>query len=258
MLNNITATSIRTPIALSSQASTPASGSAVRVRGRRGRPPGAKNQNPRPDKGSAKKPKATPIQHQKTLPKDRATPDTQDNQAAPVRTPSSSLQNPPRISTTPARASGLRNAMSPLNGIAVVIPSRSPSVMEGSPAISVRLPANKVLPKSMPKTNIKQPPAPSYRVYKCCWDTCPAELHNLETLKKHVRKHRSKEDLEKEPVQCKWANCGDSEHGGLLLKSVEAWDEHVTGKHVNAAARDSMHSSGTMFGQSRARVLISQ
>lgn len=228
MLNNITATSLGTPSAQLSQATTPASSSVERVRGRRGRPPGAKNRNPRPDKSIARKPTATPTQHQKTSPEDRAT---------PVPAPSSSLQNRPRISTTPVKPSGLRHAISPLDGVAVVIPSRSPSIMEGSPAKSVPLSTKKVL-TSVPKTSMEQWPMPSYRAYKCCWDKCPAELHNLDTLKKHVRKHRNEEDMKRGPVPCKWGNCGNS------LTSVEAWDKHVAGEHVDTVARESTHLSG--------------
>jgi len=251
MLNNITATSGRTPTAQSSQASTPASGSAARVKvaGRVGRPPGAKNRHPPPNKGTPKKPKATATPQQDASSKEPLTPNTQEKHVAPVRTPSSSLQNRPRISTTPARPSGLRNAMSPLDGIAVVIPSRSPSVIEGSPPVSVRSSAK----KAMFKPSIKQSPAPSYRVYKCCWDRCPAELHNLETLRKHVRKHRNEEDFENGLVPCLWADCYNDERERPMFTSVEAWDKHVASKHVEVIAEDLARSSG-MLSRSTAYV----
>jgi hypothetical protein len=255
MLNNITGASVRTPIAQLSQAHTPASGSSgkVRVPGRRGRPPGAKNRNTRPDKGTPKKNKAPLAQPQPQgqSPQDTAMADTQDpsalldivipieTHAAPVRTPSSSLQDRPRISTTPAGPSGLGQAMSPsVGGIAVVIPSRSPSVMEGSPVKSVSLSANKAPPNPAPKTSMKQSPAPSYKVYQCRWDRCPAELHNIDTLRKHVRKHRHVRDFDVAFIPCLWGTCGDSGRDPATFDSAAALDEHVA-RHINAVARAS-------------------
>lgn len=253
MLNNITGASVRTPVAQLSQAHTPASGSTgkVRVPGRRGRPPGAKNRNTRPDKGTPKKTKAALTQPEEQPPNDTAMNDAQNDSAfldnvipmqthaAPVRTPSSSLQDRPRISTTPAGPSGLGQATSPsVGGIAVVIPSRSSSVMEGSPVKSVGLSAKKALPNPVPKTSMKQSPAPSYRVYQCRWDRCPAELHNIDTLRKHVRKHRHVRDFDVAFIPCLWGTCGDSGRDPATFDSAAALDEHVA-RHINAVARAS-------------------
>lgn len=46
-----------------------------------------------------------------------------------------------------------------------------------------------------------------YTSFKCRWEGCKAELHNLDTLKKHVNKvHRSSTD-ERGFIECHWADC---------------------------------------------------
>lgn len=45
-----------------------------------------------------------------------------------------------------------------------------------------------------------RPPPPHYRVFRCDWVDCGAELHNLETLKKHVYKVH----MERVKRHCKW------------------------------------------------------
>lgn len=48
---------------------------------------------------------------------------------------------------------------------------------------------------------------PQYPSYKCKWQNCKAELHNLETLRKHVFKVHRKETLGN-TLDCLWADCG--------------------------------------------------
>jgi hypothetical protein len=48
---------------------------------------------------------------------------------------------------------------------------------------------------------------PQYQSYKCKWQTCKADLHNLETLKKHVFKVHRKETLGN-TLECLWDDCG--------------------------------------------------
>ena len=215
----------RTPAGL-----TPHSGSVLSTPGtddvpkvRKGRPPGAKNKNPRPDKGilKGKAPQQDPSRNDPSVP-----------------TPPSLKMN----MTTPIKPSGLRYAMSPTDGIAVVIPSRSPSVVATPPTDSVfwgRL-------RKMPTSSGRSPSQPSYKIYRCRWEHCPAELHNLQTLEKHVRKHRDKSEAG--PFSCKWANCygsntsvtngsQDNMHRErLMFESDTAWQQHVGERHVNEVA----------------------
>jgi hypothetical protein len=48
---------------------------------------------------------------------------------------------------------------------------------------------------------------PRYQSYKCKWQDCTAELHNLETLKKHVLKVHRKE-TPRNTLECLWDDCG--------------------------------------------------
>ena len=71
--------------------------------------------------------------------------------------------------------------------------------------------------KRAKRCNQASPPPPSepvYQVYRCEWQGCSAELHNLDTLRKHVFK------LHYQEGDCKWADCG-----GLI--GVEAGEEEA-------------------------------
>jgi hypothetical protein len=48
---------------------------------------------------------------------------------------------------------------------------------------------------------------PRYQSYKCKWQSCSADLHNLDTLKKHVFKVHRKETLGN-TLECLWDDCG--------------------------------------------------
>ena len=234
--------------------SSPATSSGPR---RVGRPPGARNKNPRPDKSKFKGSKTAPASAQKegTATQD-ADPRDEENTPPPREEPPSqslinSIPNRPRVQTTPAKPSGLRNAMSPTDGIAVVIPSRSPSIALPSRASSEMSSKNRRLSIAN-GVNDKQFPAPSYAVYKCRWEGCPAELHNLETLKKHMRKHRKPKSRRDSSLLCLWKDCylreytasqlseadAVAEDERLSFEDEKAWDKHVEGVHINAMAKE--------------------
>ena len=219
---------------------------------RKGRPPGAKNKQVRPDKGIPKKRKTLSM---------GATPSTLEEEALdediigkPMLsgTPSmdrlsSPVPTRPRINTTtPSRPSGLRNSISaitPTDGIAVVIPSRSPSVVVVTPQASTkRGRPKKAEDRSEDGSNVSPSSAPTYTMYPCRWENCPAELHNLETLKKHVKKHRRAADG---VYPCLWADCSDSskpisnnmqsedgQYKRLKFKTEPEWVTHVESNHL--------------------------
>ena len=234
---------------------------------RKGRPPGAKNKQVRPDKGVPKKTKTLSVpetpstanpepSYKETIGK---TPKTSPVGSFSVGKPSAPNLSRPRITTTtPTRPSGLRNSISavtPTDGIAVVIPSRSPSVVIFSPQASAK--------KSRPKktedlSSGTQASAPSYTIYRCHWENCPAELHSLETLKKHVRKHRGAVD---DVYPCLWADCFDSsnpisnrtqsndgQRRRLRYKSEAEWINHMESNHLRTKLENpdglSVQSSG--------------
>ncbi|KAL8971171.1 MAG: hypothetical protein Q9183_001177 [Haloplaca sp. 2 TL-2023] len=138
-----------------------------------------------------------------------------------------------RTDTTPARPSGLRHTVSSTDGVVVVVPSPSPSVGASGPG---RRSKNTGSPKS------SQQKSPIFRVYKCKWKGCPAELHNLETLKKHVFKHS--EHYHDDPLPCLWKGCGKKLNGNeedsdeedidqpLEFGTKEIWAKHMERRHI--------------------------
>ena len=93
----------------------------------------------------------------------------------------------------------------------------------------------------------KQLVEPKYQVFKCGWKKCPAELHNLDTLKKHVVKVHGKPN-ESRRFECHWIGCEESLHStprkgkgkavneeGELVATFPAlarWLEHVDAVHL--------------------------
>ena len=226
-----------------SSSSTPGSTSK-----RKGRPPGAKNKHVRPDKGLPKKMKPPSTHETPSIAKGKIS--ERDNSGiSPSKEKTPSIGNvtpekpivsvptrPRLITSTPSRPSSLKNflnATTPTDGIAVVIPSRSPSVVLASPRNSVK--------KERPKRT-EDSPTPSYTMCRCHWENCPAELHSLETLKKHVKKHRRSVDG---VYQCLWLDCSDSskhlsnntqnedkENKRLKFKTDVEWLEHMENSHL--------------------------
>ena len=213
----------------------------VRVPGRKGRPPGAKNKQPRSDKGI---PKRTSMTFSQSGNSSTTTPVVQPLTPATLDM-ANSLK---RDTSTPVRPSGLRNAMTPANGgIAVVISSRSPSIagsaQKGKSAVQ--------------EDSGTQPLSPSYQVYNCRWENCPAELHNLHTLRKHVHKQHRERTGQGPPFACKWADCWDNNSDArsrpadladeagdakgqrerLIFADAEAWNWHVEERHLNVYKR---------------------
>jgi hypothetical protein len=93
-----------------------------------------------------------------------------------------------------------------------------------------------------------KPPDVKYAVYLCKWKDCKAQLHNLETLTKHLNKLHGKVD-EKGRFTCKWADCAKSmqtvDQSTGAVKTVQQyhyfpdfalWAKHVKEAHVNPVA----------------------
>lgn len=83
---------------------------------------------------------------------------------------------------------------------------------------------------------------PQYQSFKCRWKNCPADLHNLETLKKHIFKvHRVAANGNVLP--CLWADCGDgpSQHpdsktnmdGAHVFEFDRDWHDHIQKSHID-------------------------
>jgi len=88
---------------------------------------------------------------------------------------------------------------------------------------------------------------PHYNVYECKWQLCKAELHNMDTLKKHVVKvHGVSNDNNK--YECKWDGCrsgGDDVSGKgkapadapPTFNTIESWLTHLNVYHFLYLAR---------------------
>ncbi|KAF2202739.1 hypothetical protein GQ43DRAFT_479652 [Delitschia confertaspora ATCC 74209] len=98
---------------------------------------------------------------------------------------------------------------------------------------------------SVSKTAMKdrQPLPPSYLVFKCQWQNCKAELHNMDTLRKHVHKVHRKPTL-RGTLECLWDGCGREVTSVDSVTGIRAerqtpwafaedakWREHLEVKH---------------------------
>ncbi|KAK5136628.1 hypothetical protein LTR08_002642 [Meristemomyces frigidus] len=88
---------------------------------------------------------------------------------------------------------------------------------------------------------------PKYQVWMCKWEGCRAELHNLETLKKHVVKLHGKPTEEGGMYECLWQGCeaatelaggkGKGRASGVAeFASMEGWVGHVDQAHLQPVA----------------------
>jgi len=190
---------------------------------RRGRPPGSKNRTPQSSASHA------------------------DGRLSFPTRPKSSAN------TTPAR-SALRNASTPLGDqpFAIIVDPTSRtthfrrSESQRKRKSELRDPSRRT--RGRPSAASKA--EPTYKVYACRWKDCQAELHNLETLRKHVRKvHRTKAAFG--GIPCLWAGCGkvsfvqdrktgrhNRVHQCLDFGTEDLWDQHMDKKHLEPFAWD--------------------
>ncbi|KAK4544946.1 hypothetical protein LTR36_003851 [Oleoguttula mirabilis] len=87
---------------------------------------------------------------------------------------------------------------------------------------------------------------PKYQAWKCQWKGCQAELHNLETLKKHVVKLHGK-PTDGGVYDCLWQPCeAESEHvvgkgkgkasGVASFSGIDSWMNHIDKEHLQSVA----------------------
>ncbi|KAJ4422831.1 hypothetical protein N0V82_002487 [Gnomoniopsis sp. IMI 355080] len=70
---------------------------------------------------------------------------------------------------------------------------------------------------------------PQYVPFLCEWKGCKAELQNMETLRRHVRKLHG---LEKDRLVCRWGVCGWQEQGQQQVFTPEDFHEHMEERHL--------------------------
>ncbi|CAN9154046.1 unnamed protein product [Alternaria alternata] len=68
---------------------------------------------------------------------------------------------------------------------------------------------------------------PRYQSYKCKWQNCQADLHNLETLQKHIYKVHRKETVNN-TLECLWDDCGKevTNYDHMTNMSIERYQPH--------------------------------
>ena len=206
---------------------------------RRGRPPGStrSSSSASADEASTSEPKrrGRPLGSKDLTSRKAGTLNSSGHISMPTR--------PRGSNTTPARPSGLRNAITPSDGIAVVIvtPSRSTN-SERKRKDSSREPSRSL------KVAPQKKSSPAYKIYKCEWKGCKAELHNLETLRKHVRKlHRTKPNAD--GIPCLWSKCEKTRriydkqtrskkevHYPHTFSTPTLWDAHMDKAHLEPTA----------------------
>ena len=86
------------------------------------------------------------------------------------------------------------------------------------------------------------PPEPTYPVYKCRWLSCFGRLHNLDTLRKHIKMLHGK-DPEDKKWRCRWVGCTSANDANDALdteqdffSSEEQWMRHIEKHHLTPIA----------------------
>jgi hypothetical protein len=136
---------------------------------------------------------------------------------APARVAANGHTGPVVNRSVPSQPSTLRNVKTGIDE-PIMIHSRSPSI------------ANKV---------------PQYQSFRCKWQNCKAELHNFETLKRHVHKIHRKETLGG-ILKCLWGDCGREvtsveqktnisveKQKPFTFSEDNKWREHLDNKHFS-------------------------
>jgi hypothetical protein len=96
--------------------------------------------------------------------------------------------------------------------------------------------SNSAQPESPRKDSITEiltdlkAPAPAYVPFICEWKDCPAELHNLQTLRKHVAAIHIETQPSSDCV-CLWAKCGIYQNT-REFDDLHALERHVEKRHM--------------------------
>ncbi|KAI5262818.1 hypothetical protein E4T47_09184 [Aureobasidium subglaciale] len=78
-------------------------------------------------------------------------------------------------------------------------------------------------------------PEVEFNVYKCDWEDCGSELHNINTLRKHVLKLHGKKTSEGD-YECAWFGCFQEEEV-TTFDDMGSWMEHMENVHVKPLSK---------------------
>ena len=130
---------------------------------------------------------------------------------------------PPGSTKSSTPGSSQLRGMRSSEGVAIMVPSPSPASNLSVPLSRKRAGTSRdSTKKTKSREEAEQPSSPSYRVYKCSWKGCTAELHNLDTLRRHVFKLHCKKGQSRE-IPCLWFSCGNKQHSTIDLDGMETW-----------------------------------
>ncbi|KAI5203867.1 hypothetical protein E4T39_03992 [Aureobasidium subglaciale] len=85
-----------------------------------------------------------------------------------------------------------------------------------------------------PVVETKEPEV-EFNVYKCDWEDCGSELHNIDTLRKHVLKLHGKKTFEGD-YECAWFGCFQEEEV-TAFDDMGSWMEHMENVHVKPLSK---------------------
>ena len=118
--------------------------------------------------------------------------------------------------------------------------SDSPSA--STPAPSSQYPPTGNKPRGRPPKATRAP-SPKFAPFVCKWKDCGAELHNLETLRRHLNKRHGK-PFDNGQWTCRWGECGKAisvkegprivprfEH--LKFSDLDEWKAHIENTHLS-------------------------
>ncbi|KAG9951997.1 hypothetical protein KCU85_g2314, partial [Aureobasidium melanogenum] len=85
-----------------------------------------------------------------------------------------------------------------------------------------------------PVVQVREPEV-EFNVYKCEWEDCGAELHNIDTLRKHVLKLHGRKTAEGD-YECAWFGCFQEDEV-TAFDDMAQWMEHMESQHVKPISR---------------------
>ncbi|KAH0257262.1 hypothetical protein KCU91_g16455, partial [Aureobasidium melanogenum] len=104
----------------------------------------------------------------------------------------------------------------------------------GQAAPSYAPPKQRRTRQPKPVVEVKEPEV-EFNVYKCEWEDCSAELHNIDTLRKHVLKVHGKKTAEGD-YECAWFGCFQEDEV-TAFDDMAQWMEHMESQHVKPISR---------------------
>ena len=157
-------------------------------------------------------------------------------------------KNKPKDTPT-SSVRGVSRPQIPVAGIAIMAPAPS-SAMKASPlAYSELQEESPVQPwKAVNKYAAENPDTDQFASFPCSWGDCIVDLHNLDTLRKHIRNvhiSQSRKSFEGD-LHCQWTNCqqSDVDFGELALLEGHVDEHHLSKIALSLGEGPSTHPTG--------------